>query len=567
MARLERRRPRYRRADGQLSSELLTRDDEARLESSSTVGPGASTPTVSCSGSSEAQRIRLAHLFDPVLAVHSSQVDPLPHQITAVYEAMLPRQPLRFLLADDPGAGKTIMAGLLIKELITRGDLKRCLIVCPGSLAEQWQDELYRRFDLPFEIVTNDNLEAARTGNYFLEHDLVIARLDKLSRNEDVQRSSPCRRPPGTSSSRRGAQDVGDLLRRRGQVHQALPPGPAARQHHAPPPSHERHAPQRQGGGLPALPGALDADRFEGRFRDGVHQVDTSDLMRRMVKESLVKFDGRPLFPERIAYSVPYALSDAEAQLYTAGHRVRPRAVGPRQGARERPPRRHRRLRAHHPPATPRVITRGDLPVATPPPRAPREPAARARAPQARHHPRQPWVPAASLFDKDDLEDLEDAPDAELEEIEEQVLDEATAARTIDELRLEIDILKRLEAKPSRSDAAAATPSGRSSRTCSTRSSVPGGDTSRVVDHPMAPACQRRQPEARHLHRAPRHPELPQQRISTVLGTPERSSPSTAAWDAKRASTPKRRSATTHTSRCCSPPTPPAKASTSSART
>ena len=60
----------------------------------------------------------------------------LPHQITGVYDAMLPRQPLRFLLADDPGAGKTIMAGLLIKELVARGDLERCLIVCPGSLAE-----------------------------------------------------------------------------------------------------------------------------------------------------------------------------------------------------------------------------------------------------------------------------------------------------------------------------------------------------------------------------------------------------------------------------------------------
>jgi hypothetical protein len=136
---------------------------------------------------SEAQRIRLAYLFDPVLAVHTSVVDPLPHQITAVYESMLPRQPLRFLLADDPGSGKTIMAGLLIKELIVRGDLQRCLIVCPGSLAEQWQDELYRRFHLPFEILTNDKLEAARTGNWFLETNLVIARLDKLSRNETVQ--------------------------------------------------------------------------------------------------------------------------------------------------------------------------------------------------------------------------------------------------------------------------------------------------------------------------------------------------------------------------------------------
>jgi SNF2-related domain len=136
---------------------------------------------------SEAQRIRLAHLFEPILAVHASVVEPLPHQITAVYQSMLPRQPLRFLLADDPGAGKTIMAGLLIKELIARGDVQRCLIVCPGSLAEQWQDELHRRFQLPFEILTNDKLEAARTGNWFAETNLVIARLDKLSRNEAVQ--------------------------------------------------------------------------------------------------------------------------------------------------------------------------------------------------------------------------------------------------------------------------------------------------------------------------------------------------------------------------------------------
>ncbi len=80
----------------------------------------------------EALRIRLAYHFDPHLAIHSSDIDPLPHQITAVYEAMLPRQPLRYLLADDPGAGKTIMTGLLMKELYLRGDLERCLIVCPG---------------------------------------------------------------------------------------------------------------------------------------------------------------------------------------------------------------------------------------------------------------------------------------------------------------------------------------------------------------------------------------------------------------------------------------------------
>ena len=186
----------YKTAAGAVANELLYRHDEARLEIVergrpwSFDGDGALFRLVS-----EAQRIRLAHLFDPVLAVHTSNLEPLPHQITAVYEAMLPRQPLRFLLADDPGAGKTIMAGLLIKELIARGDLERCLVVCPGSLAEQWQDELYRRFHLPFEILTRDKLEAARTGNWFLETPLVVARLDMLSRNEDRPNRRPLARP------------------------------------------------------------------------------------------------------------------------------------------------------------------------------------------------------------------------------------------------------------------------------------------------------------------------------------------------------------------------------------
>jgi SNF2 family DNA or RNA helicase len=105
---------------------------------------------------SEAYRIRLAHLFDPYLAVSASQIEALPHQITAVYGEMLPRQPLRFLLADDPGAGKTVMAGLLIKELLIRGDLDRCLIVAPGSLVEQWQDEMAEKFGLAFDVLTRD---------------------------------------------------------------------------------------------------------------------------------------------------------------------------------------------------------------------------------------------------------------------------------------------------------------------------------------------------------------------------------------------------------------------------
>lgn len=282
----------------------------------------------------EAHRIRLAHLFDPVMAVHTSLVEPLPHQITAVYESMLRRQPLRFLLADDPGAGKTIMAGLLIKELIARRDLHRCLIVCPGSLAEQWQDELYKRFHLPFDILTNDKLEAARTGNWFMETHLAIARLDKLSRNEDVQQKllAPdcrwdlvvCDEAHKMSATVFGTETKYTKRYRLGQLLSTV----------------TRHfllmtATPHNGkeADFQLFMALLDGDRFEGRFRDGVHVTDVSDLMRRMVKESLLKFDGTPLFPERIAYTVPYTLSDPEARRYEIRHvpaviRNRDRLIG-----------------------------------------------------------------------------------------------------------------------------------------------------------------------------------------------------------------------------------------------
>jgi SNF2 family DNA or RNA helicase len=178
----------YREDTGKVDHELLYRANEARLEIEVAGRPWSFDADGGLFRlASEALRIRLAHLFDSYLAVHTSNLDPLPHQIRAVYGEMLPRQPLRFLLADDPGAGKTIMAGLLIKELIVRGDVKRCLIVPPGSLVEQWQDELAQKLGLEFEIITRDTIEASRSGNPFAEKGLVIARLDQLSRNPDVQ--------------------------------------------------------------------------------------------------------------------------------------------------------------------------------------------------------------------------------------------------------------------------------------------------------------------------------------------------------------------------------------------
>ncbi|RKU17112.1 RNA helicase [Candidatus Poribacteria bacterium] len=264
---------------------------------------------------SEAYRIQLAHLFDPLLALHTSDVDPYPHQITAVYEQMLPRQPLRYLLADDPGAGKTIMTGLYLKELLVRGDLKRCMIVCPGSLVEQWQSELYRCFQLPFEILTRDRINNAVAGNIFQEENLLICRLDQLSRNEAIQEKLKetnwdiivCDEAHKMSASFSGGEVRATKRYRLGQLLGKL----------------TRHfllltATPHNGkeADFQLFMALLDEDRFEGRFRDGVHAVDTSDLMRRMVKEKLLKFDGKPLFPERYAKTINYELSELEKSLY-----------------------------------------------------------------------------------------------------------------------------------------------------------------------------------------------------------------------------------------------------------
>src|ERR1700682_525768 len=176
------------RVDGKVAERLVYRGEESGFEF---LQAGRSYAFDADGGllrlASEAYRIRLAYLFDPYLAVSASQIEALPHQITAVYGEMLPRQPLRFLLADDPGAGQTIMGGLLIKELLIRGDLERCLIVAPGNLVEQWQDEMAEKFGLGFDPLTRDQIEASITGNPFIERSRIIARLDMLARSDELR--------------------------------------------------------------------------------------------------------------------------------------------------------------------------------------------------------------------------------------------------------------------------------------------------------------------------------------------------------------------------------------------
>ena len=309
----------FRDHNGTVAETVLYRDDEHRLEVEQSGRPWS----FDADGEllrlvTEANRIKLAHYFDPYLAIHTSLVDPLPHQISAVYGEMLPRQPLRFLLADDPGAGKTIMAGLLIKELIARSDLERCLVVAPGSLVEQWQDELGQKFNLEFDILTRDMIETSRSGNPFNDRDRLIVRLDVLARNEELQEKLMSAREWDLvicdEAHRMSATYFGGEVKytRRYQVGQKL--GQICR--HLLLMSATPHNGKEEDFQL--FMALLDGDRFEGRFRDGVHYADTADMMRRLTKEELLRFDGRPLFPPRRARTVKYQLSEGEAALYIA---------------------------------------------------------------------------------------------------------------------------------------------------------------------------------------------------------------------------------------------------------
>jgi SNF2 family DNA or RNA helicase len=231
---------------------------------------------------------------------------------------MLPRQPLRFLLADDPGAGKTIMAGLLVKELLIRGDLERCLIVAPGSLVEQWQDEMSEKFSLGLDILTRDQIEASITGNPFVEKNRLIMRLDMAARSDELKaklQAAPdwdlviCDEAHRMAASYFGGEvketqryKLGKLLGTRTRNFLLMSATP-----------HNGKEADFQ-----LFMGLLDADRFEGRFREGVHKADVSDMMRRLTKEELYRFDGTPLFPERCAYTASYSLSPAETDLYQA---------------------------------------------------------------------------------------------------------------------------------------------------------------------------------------------------------------------------------------------------------
>ncbi|WP_342575194.1 helicase-related protein [Paenibacillus sp. FSL M8-0142] len=431
----------YKSMSGAIQERMLFRSDETNLSLAQAGRPWSFDADADAFKlAAEAYRINVAHLFDPMMAVHTSNVEPLPHQITAVYESMLPRQPLRFVLADDPGAGKTIMAGLLMRELMIRADAQRILIIAPGSLVEQWQDELHEKFDLEFELFTRELENASRSGNPFEERDFLVVRLDQLSRSEELQdklKATNWDLIVVDEAHKMSANWYGQKVNETKRFKLGKLAGSITR--HFLLMTATPHNGKEEDFQL--FLSLLDSDRFYGKFRDGVQQVEVSDLMRRMVKEELYKFDGTKLFPERRAITINYKLSDMEASLYgkvttyvkeemdkadkledkkrkgTVGFALtslqRRLASSPEaiyQSLKKRKERLERRIEEM------KVQQRG----------------------------RVAWDTTYEVPD-DIYESDEEMADTQYEEFEEEVVSQATAAQTIQELEKEIQSLKHLE--------------------------------------------------------------------------------------------------------------------------
>lgn len=412
----------YKDERGNIDSQMIYSDQMAELnlmEVVSTWNFQADSETFRLA--SEAYRISVPYLFEPYLAVYSSLIEPLPHQISAVYEKMLTMQPLRFVLADDPGAGKTIMTGLLIKELIVREDVRRCLIVCPGALAEQWQDELRQKFHLNFKIFANDN--------DFFDMNRYIVSTDKLARNNDLQNKLRgvdwdlivCDEAHKMSATVWGNEikytkrfQLGQLLGKITRHFLLLTATP--------------HNGKEEDFHL--FMSLIDPDRFEGAKRLK-NRVDVSDIMRRLVKENLVTFEGKPLFPERIAYTVNYSLSPQEDELY---RRVTDYVSDGFNRA--------ERLRGDKKNSVGFAMTILQRRLASSP-KAIYESLKR-RTQRLKKILQEKKLMDEDNFDIEDWDEYEEFPNREIERKEDELADRATASQTLRELRNEIQTLEQL---------------------------------------------------------------------------------------------------------------------------
>lgn len=263
----------------------------------------------------EALRYRYASLFDPFLAMNTSKIDPLPFQLDAVYLHALKLPRIRFMIADDPGAGKTIMAGLIIKELKLRGLVRRILIVSPGHLKEQWKRELKEKFQETFTVIDRGFLNTYRSESPWEVENQAITSID-FGKQDDVMNSLKGVRwdlvivdeahkmaayQYGKKVDKKKRYKLGEVLSKTSEHLLFLTATP-----HKGDPENFR-----------LLLDLLEPGFFAktGMINDAKKNNDNPLFIRR-IKEDLKDFDGKPIFTKRFTYSYKFQLSDDEMDLY-----------------------------------------------------------------------------------------------------------------------------------------------------------------------------------------------------------------------------------------------------------
>src|SRR6266566_5549885 len=295
--------------------QLLPRDEVAQLRHARVEVSFAASPR-QVFLALETRRYRFAALYDPLLAMNTSKVDPLPHQIEAVYGYVLKLPRIRFLIADDPGAGKTIMAGLIIKELKLRKLAKRILIVVPGHLKDQWRRELKDRFEENFVTIDRGLMDAHYAENVWERENQIITSMDFAKRDEiiaslasvtfdliivdEAHKMSAYRY--GDKTVKTDRYRLGETLSKSAEPHLLF---------------------------LTATPHKGDPENFRlfldllepGFFatadmvKESIKNKDNPLFIRRM-KEDLKNFNGEPLFLPRYVRTLGFTLSVDETALY-----------------------------------------------------------------------------------------------------------------------------------------------------------------------------------------------------------------------------------------------------------
>jgi superfamily II DNA or RNA helicase len=265
-----------------------------------------------------AERIRAAAQYDPQFAVGVSQIDPLPHQLDAVYNYLLKVPRIRFLLADDPGAGKTIMAGLLVKELQNRGVLERVLVIAPANLTKQWQDEMRDRFGLDFSVIRREHISATPGSDLWLRNPRAVMSVDFAKREEvkatfegvrwDLVIVDEAHKMAAYQYSDRvgktQAYQLGEMLSRNHTDHLLLM---TATPHRGNPDNFR------------LLLSLLDPDMFQSNDDlAGLLRQRQMPIFLRRLKEHMVDFENKPLFPPRDVQTIRYELTGVERDLYNA---------------------------------------------------------------------------------------------------------------------------------------------------------------------------------------------------------------------------------------------------------